>query len=140
MNRNASQHLLVIQNITDGELCSFAYAGKTNNAGSPVQKSINKLLQKHTKYPKSYIDDVSIFSQTWEGNLEQIFRRIRNVGLTVNLENISSIIMKWNSLDHVHVIWSENILQDLLKVETIRKISKPSRKKEPRSLLILTSY
>lgn len=65
-----------------------SYALWRIKAGSIFQKSVDKLFQKHNKYCRSYIDDVAIFSRTWEEHpdLGQIFQCITDAGLTVHLE------------------------------------------------------
>ncbi|GFS97187.1 retrovirus-related Pol polyprotein from transposon 17.6 [Trichonephila clavipes] len=59
------------------------------NAGRTFQKSMDQVLSPHHNYCRSYIDDVAVFSETWSGHmqhLEGIFKTLREVGLTVNLE------------------------------------------------------
>ncbi|GFW97134.1 integrase core domain protein [Trichonephila clavipes] len=47
-------------------------------------------MSPHHNYCRSYIDDVAVFSETSSGHmqhLEGVFKTLREVGLTVNLEN-----------------------------------------------------
>ncbi|GFT51690.1 retrovirus-related Pol polyprotein from transposon opus [Trichonephila clavipes] len=59
------------------------------NAGSTFQKSMDQVLSPHHNYCRSYIDDVAVFSETWSDHmqhLEGVFKTLRAVGLTVNIE------------------------------------------------------
>ncbi|GFW34083.1 hypothetical protein TNCV_287671 [Trichonephila clavipes] len=59
------------------------------NAGSKFQKSMDQVLSPHHNYCRSYIDDVAVFSETWSDHmqhLEGVFKTLRAVGLTVNIE------------------------------------------------------
>ncbi|GFW80921.1 retrovirus-related Pol polyprotein from transposon 297 [Trichonephila clavipes] len=59
------------------------------NAGSTFQKSMDNALLLHRKYCRSYIDDVAIYSTTWNEHLDHIakvFKSLQEVGLKVNLE------------------------------------------------------
>ncbi|GFT87687.1 retrovirus-related Pol polyprotein from transposon 297 [Trichonephila clavipes] len=81
------------------------------NAGSTFQKSMDNALLLHRKYCRSYIDDVAIYSTTWNEHL-----------------------------DHIAKFGSGKHSPDPEKVETIRKLSRPTTKSEVRSFLGLTSY
>ncbi|GFT39919.1 retrovirus-related Pol polyprotein from transposon 297 [Trichonephila clavipes] len=59
------------------------------NAGSTFQKSMDNALLLHRKYCRSYIDDIAIYSTTWNEHLDHIakvFKSLQEVGLKVNLE------------------------------------------------------
>ncbi|GFW61286.1 retrovirus-related Pol polyprotein from transposon 17.6 [Trichonephila clavipes] len=89
------------------------------NAGSTFQKSMDNALLLHRKYCRSYIDDVAIYSTTWNEHLDHIakvFKSLQEVGLKGKHS------------------------PDPEKVETIRKLSRPTTKSEVRSFLGLTSY
>ncbi|GFU24235.1 enzymatic polyprotein [Trichonephila clavipes] len=46
------------------------------NAGSTFQKSMDNALLLHRKYCRSYIDDVAIYSTTWNEHLDHIAKLV----------------------------------------------------------------
>ncbi|GBM08849.1 Retrovirus-related Pol polyprotein from transposon 297 [Araneus ventricosus] len=111
------------------------------NAGSTFQRSMNKALAPHREYCRSYIDDVPIYSQSWRDHLlhiESVFRSLREVGLTVNLEKCA---FGHNQVKFLgHIVGSGQHSPDPEKAEVLRNLSRPSTKKELRSFLGLASY
>jgi hypothetical protein len=111
------------------------------NAGSTFQKSIDKALELHKAYCRSYIDDLAIFSKTWLEHcvhIQRVFKTLREVGLTVNLEKCEFGKNQVRFLGHL--IGSGQHSPDPEKVEVIKSLAKPTTKKEVRSLLGLASY
>ncbi|GFV14932.1 retrovirus-related Pol polyprotein from transposon 297 [Trichonephila clavipes] len=111
------------------------------NAGSTFQKSMDNALLLHRKYCRSYIDDVAIYSTTWNEHLDHIakvFKSFQEVGLKVNLEKCAFGRKSVKFLGHI--VGSGKHSPDPEKVETIRKLSRPTTKSEVRSFLGLTSY
>lgn len=111
------------------------------NAGSTFQKSMDQALFPHRKYCRSYIDDLAIYSASWNQHLhhiDQVFKTLRDIGLTVNLEKCD---FGKNSVKFLgHVIGSGKHSPDPEKVEAIKKLGRPVTKKDVRSLLGLASY
>jgi len=59
------------------------------NSGSTFQRSMDKVLSDHREYCRSYIDDVAIFSKSWNehlGHIDKVFKTLVEAGLTINLE------------------------------------------------------
>lgn len=111
------------------------------NAGSTFQRSMNKILAPHRKFCEAYIDDVAVYSETWSEHLDhirQVFRTLRDVGLTVNLEKCEFGKKQVKFLGHV--IGSGIHSPDPQKVEAIRNMPRPITKKEVRSIMGLASY
>ncbi|GFW47334.1 retrovirus-related Pol polyprotein from transposon 17.6 [Trichonephila clavipes] len=111
------------------------------NARSTFQKSMDNDLLLHRKYCRSYIDDVAIYSTTWNEHLDHIakvFKSLQEVGLKVNLEKCAFGRKSVKFLGHI--VGSGKHSPDPEKVETIRKLSRPTTKSEVRSFLGLTSY
>ncbi|GFX77172.1 retrovirus-related Pol polyprotein from transposon 17.6 [Trichonephila clavipes] len=111
------------------------------NAGSTFQKSMDNALLLHRKYCRSYIDDVAIYSTTWDEHLDhaaKVFKFLQEVGLKVNLNKCAFGRKSVKFLGHI--VGSEKHSPDPEKVETIRKLSRPTTKSELRSSLGLTSY
>ncbi|GFW46295.1 hypothetical protein TNCV_1387971 [Trichonephila clavipes] len=70
------------------QFCVMPFGMK--NAGSTFQKVMDQVLVKHRAYCRSYIDDVAVFSQTWEQHIKHlcvVFQTIQRVGFTINLKN-----------------------------------------------------
>ncbi|GBL77650.1 Transposon Ty3-I Gag-Pol polyprotein, partial [Araneus ventricosus] len=111
------------------------------NAGSTFQRSMDKALIPHREYCHSYIDDVAIYSQSWRDHLlhiDSVFRSLREVGLTVNLEKCAFGQKRVKFLGHI--VGSCQHSPDPEKAEVLRNLSRPSTKKELRSFLGLASY
>ncbi|GFW25971.1 retrovirus-related Pol polyprotein from transposon 17.6 [Trichonephila clavipes] len=109
--------------------------------GSTFQKTMDNALLLHRKYCRSYIDDVAIYSTTWDEHLDHIakvFKFLKEVGLKVNLKQCALGRKSVKFLGHI--VGSGKHSPDSEKVETIRKLSRPTTKSEVRSFLGLTSY
>ncbi|GFW26815.1 retrovirus-related Pol polyprotein from transposon 297 [Trichonephila clavipes] len=111
------------------------------NAGSTFQKSMDNALLLNQKYCRSYIDDVAIYSTTWDEHLDhiaQVFMSLQEVGLKVNLKKC---VFGRKTVKFLgHIVGSGKHSPDPEKVETIWKPSRLTTKGEARSFLGLTSY
>ncbi|GFW79901.1 retrovirus-related Pol polyprotein from transposon 17.6 [Trichonephila clavipes] len=111
------------------------------NDGSTFQKSRDSALLLHRKYCHSYIDDYDIYSATWDEHFDHIakvFKSLQEVGLKVNLKKVFPFGRK--SVKFLgHIIGSGKHSPDPEKVETIRKLSRPTTRSEARIFLSLTS-
>ncbi|GFU38998.1 retrovirus-related Pol polyprotein from transposon opus [Trichonephila clavipes] len=88
----------------------LCYALRDEERREYLSKVMDQVLVKHRAYCRSYIDDVAVFSKTWEQHMK-----------------------------HLCVVF-QTIQKDPGKVESIKNISVPTTKKEIRSFLGLTSY
>ncbi|GFU00793.1 retrovirus-related Pol polyprotein from transposon 17.6 [Trichonephila clavipes] len=52
------------------QFCVMPFGMK--NAGSTFQKVMDQVLVKHRAYCRSYIDDVAVFSKTWEQHMKHL--------------------------------------------------------------------
>ncbi|GFW28097.1 retrovirus-related Pol polyprotein from transposon opus [Trichonephila clavipes] len=71
------------------QFCVMPFGMK--NAGSTFQKVMDQVLVKHRAYCRSYIDDVAVFSKTWEQHMKHlcvVFQTIQKVGFTINLKKV----------------------------------------------------
>ncbi|GFX18065.1 retrovirus-related Pol polyprotein from transposon 297 [Trichonephila clavipes] len=96
-----------------------------------AKKSMDNALLLHRKYCRSYIDDVAIYSTTWNEHLDHIakvFKSLQEVGLKVNLEKCAFGRKSVKFLGHI--VGSGKHSPDPEKVETIRKLSRPTTKSE----------
>ncbi|GBL99975.1 Retrovirus-related Pol polyprotein from transposon 17.6, partial [Araneus ventricosus] len=111
------------------------------NAGSTFQRSMDKILSKHRRYCRAYIDDAAIFSENWEEHkkhIREVFQTLQDSNLTVNLEKCEFGKKEVKFLGHV--VGSGRHSPDPEKIETIKRLSQPTTKKEVRSLLGLANY
>ncbi|GFY33751.1 retrovirus-related Pol polyprotein from transposon 297 [Trichonephila clavipes] len=98
------------------------------NAGSTFQKSMDNALLLHRKYCRSYIDDVAIYSNEHLDHIAKVFKSLKEVGLKVNLEKCAFGRKSVKFLGHI--VGSGKHSPDPEKVETIRKLSRPTTKSE----------
>ena len=85
------------------------------NASATFSRLVNLLLKGLEYCSGAYLDDIIIFSNTWEDHLKHIrvvFSRIRNAGLTLNKNKCVFATGELDYLGH-HV--------GLRKVEPLRK-------------------
>ncbi|GFV62683.1 retrovirus-related Pol polyprotein from transposon 17.6 [Trichonephila clavipes] len=92
------------------QFCVMPFGMK--NAGSTFQKVMDQVLVKHRAYCRSYIDDVAVFSKTWEQHMKHlcvVFQTIQKVGFTINLKKCNFARRRVKFLGHV--VGSGNIPQ-----------------------------
>lgn len=54
-----------------------------------IQRLMDKVLQSESQFALAYIDDITMFSHTWEAHrtdLQSVLQRLREAGLTVNVK------------------------------------------------------
>ena len=99
------------------------------------------LLLNHTDYTSVYIDDVAVFSNTWEEHQHHrttVFNVLRNAGLTIQaakaqLANTSCVFLG-------HRIGGGYISPHEAKISAIRDFIQPHLKKEVRAFIGLLNY
>jgi hypothetical protein len=100
------------------------------NAPATFQRMINQIV---TDIPgcEAYIDDVIIYSETWDEHVERIrllFQKLAYANLTVNL--VKSEFGQTTVLYLGHVVGQGQVRPYQAKVEAIERFPPPSRKKE----------
>jgi len=103
-----------------------------------MEKILNQLL---FKICLVYLDDVSIYSDSFEGmlsRLEQVFARLRSANLKLNPKKCSFFKREIRYLGHV--VSREGIKTDPEKISAIRDWPIPRTKKQVRSFLGFCSY
>ena len=106
------------------------------------QEMMDKVLgeAKHV-YAMAYLDDVLIWSKTFEEHLyhmEQIFKKLENAGLKLKISKCDFLLQQIKYLGHV--ISEEGIQPDPDKVSAIKSMSAPKDVTGIRSFLGMTSY
>ncbi|GFU81436.1 retrovirus-related Pol polyprotein from transposon 297 [Trichonephila clavipes] len=74
------------------------------NAAATYQRAMSKVVQTISDFACAYIDDLAIFSDTWEehlNHLEEVFKRLEHFNFSVNLEKCEFARQKVKYLGHV---------------------------------------
>ena len=105
------------------------------------QRLMNYVLRSCESYAKSYIDDIAVYSQTWEEHLEhlgEVFRRLVSADLHVKLVKCHFGVSKVHYLGHV--IGQGEIEPDQQKIAGVQSYPVPATKKNVRAFLGLVGY
>lgn len=111
------------------------------NSGPTFQRAMNEVLSPHRQYSRAYIDDVAVFSHSWEDHLKHltaVLRTLTEVGLTANLNKCKFAQSEVRYLGHV--VGSGLHAPYPNRIEAISKLERPTTKKELRSVLGLCNY
>ena len=111
------------------------------NAGASYQRIMNKILEPHGRYAVAYIDDIAVYSDTWEDHLKHIaavLHSFREAGITFRLDKCKFAHSELKFLGHK--IGNGTVQLNELKVESIMNIERPFTKKALRSYLGLMNY
>ena len=100
------------------------------NAPSTFQRLVNNLLRGCETFAAAYLDDIIIFSSTWEDHVKHIrmiFDRIHGAGLTIKK---SKCVFASASVEYLgHVVGVGKVEPRRLKVAAILEFPPPSDKK-----------
>jgi hypothetical protein len=111
------------------------------NASATFQRLVDTVLRDCSDYCRQYIDDVAIFSDTWEDHLkhvDMVLTKIQDAGLTIKP---SKSKIANNEVTYLgHTIGNGKIKPMLDKLESVEKFPLPVTKKNVRSFLGLTGY
>ena len=111
--------------------------------GAPAtfQRLMDRVIAGLSEFTSTYLDDVIIFSETWEEHLQHIratLERLRKAGLTVKAKKSQF------GADHCtylgHIVGGGIIQPDTGKVEAVRDFPIPTTKKQLRTFLGLSGY
>jgi len=112
------------------------------NALATFQRLMNTVLEGTTwKHTMDYIDDINVYSKTWEdhlNHLEDVLERLRKAKLKINAEKCHFYTQEAHFLEHVVGIYG--VALDPEKVEKVAKYPIPKCLKEVRSFLGLVRY
>lgn len=110
-------------------------------AAATFQRLVDKLLEAHAEYAAAYIDDVIIFSQTWEEHLEHleaVIKKIKETGLTVNPEKCSIGMRSTHYLGFI--VGQGEVRPVVSKVQAIKQVPTPKNKREVQRFLGMVGY
>lgn len=111
------------------------------NAASTYQRVINGILAPHRQYACAYIDDVAIYSESWDEHLEhldKVLASLDKAGLTLNVSKCRFAQQEVKFLGHI--VGSGRHGTDPEKVRAIKEIPAPETKRQLRSFLGLANY
>ncbi|GFY05479.1 retrovirus-related Pol polyprotein from transposon 17.6 [Trichonephila clavipes] len=111
------------------------------NAAATYQRAMSKVAQTVSDFACAYIDDLAIFSDTWEehiNHLKEIFKRLEHFNFSVNLGKCEFARQKVKYLGHV--IGSGRHSPDKERIKAIQNLQAPTSKKQLRSALRLCNF
>lgn len=111
------------------------------NSAATFQRVMNEVLHEHREYASAYIDDVAIYSNSWEEHLDhlrKVLETIRKVGLTVKAAKCRFAQRSVKYLGHV--VGSGCHAPDSERIEAVSHLKPPTTKKDLRSMLGLFNY
>ena len=111
------------------------------SAPSVFSALMDKVLMGAAAYAMCYIDDIIIFSETFEDHmthLEDILNRLKKAGLKVKVSKCDFLMSQVKYLGHV--ISSKGISPDPEKTKAIEKLNPPTSVKGVRSFVGMASY
>lgn len=111
------------------------------NSGATFVRMMDKVLEGFDEFADSFIDDIGIFSDTWEFHVEHlraVFQSLREAKLVAKP---SKCFVGYGELEFLgHIAGSGNIKPVQDKVSAIRQFPVPVTKKQIRSFLGLIGF
>ena len=121
------------------EFCFMPFG--LRNGPAVFQRMMDGLLHQDKEMSQVYIDDIAVFSSTWEehcGHIARVLSRLRKAGLTANVKKCQWGQTKCEFLGHV--VGAGKVTPVELKVRAVREFQQPQSKKQVRQFLGLTGY
>ena len=112
-----------------------------HGAPSTCQRMMDQLLEGTRQFATAYLDDVIIYSETWEEHLQhvsEILRRLQTAGLTAKPSKCHFGTTQCVYLGHV--VGGGQVRPQEQKLCAVREFPVPTTKKEVRVFLGLTGY
>lgn len=111
------------------------------NAAATFQRVMNGMLRIHKGYAAAYIDDVAVYSTTWDEHLihlTKVLDSIKEAGLKVNLKKCKFAQAKVKYLGHV--IGSGGHSPDPIRTQALLELPAPRTKTELRRVLGMFNF
>ena len=121
------------------QFCTMPFGLK--GAPTTFQRLMDIILEGMQDFSSAYIDDISIFSDSWPEHLHhlrQVFMGLLNEGLKAKKKKCKFAVTKCSHLGHV--IGQGRVEPEQTKVEAVREFSRPKTKKDVRAFLGLVGY
>ena len=110
-------------------------------AGASYQRAMDNMLSKHQEYAAGYIDDISVYSDSWKlhlTQLEKVLLEFLNSGMTLKLKKCFFGRSQVQFLGHIVGSGGISVVHD--KVEAIKSLPEPTTKKLLRGFLGMCGY
>ena len=111
------------------------------NGPAVFQRLMDQVLHQDSERAVVYIDDIGIFSSTWEDHCRDIrlvLTRLKDAGLTAN---VSKCCWGHTHCEFLgHLVGEGMVSPADLKVQAVRQFTRPGTKKQVRQFLGLTGY
>ncbi len=111
------------------------------NSGATFQRLIDDVLEGCENFARGYIDDLVIFSNTWEDHkihVREVLRRLTEAGLTVKPNKCTFGASTVQYLGHV--VGSGGVAPNKDKVKEVLNFPRPTTKRDIRAFLGLSGY
>ena len=111
------------------------------NSSATFQSLVDTVLRDRTQYCKQYIDDICIYSDTWEEHLvhlDTVLTKLEEAGLTIKPSKSKVAYSEVTYLGHT--VGNSQIKPMLSKIEAVKNFLHPITKKNVRAFLGLTGY
>ena len=121
------------------EFCYMPFG--LRNGPAVFQRLMDSLLHRYKEFSQVYIDDIAVFSTSWEEHCTHIgvvLGRLKDAGLTANVKKCQWAQTQVEFLGHV--VGSGKVCPADLKVLAVRDFPLPQTKKSVRQFLGLTGY
>ena len=112
-----------------------------HGAPATFQRLMDRVLRPHQAYSSAYIDDIIIFSGTWDQHLqhlEAVMGALRQADLTANAKKCQVGLTETNYLGHT--IGRGCVKPQQRKIEKIRDWPRPVTRKQVKSFMGLMAY
>jgi len=111
------------------------------NAPGTFQRLVQRVLLGLDKFTAAYLDDILIFSDSWQDHLahiREVLKRIKSAGLTLKRKKcvFASAIVEYLG----HTVGLGTVAPRMQKVEAILNFPRPADRKQLRSYLGLAGY
>ena len=111
------------------------------NGPATFQRLMDRLLHQDLDIARVYIDDIAVFSPSWEthcADLARVLGRLRQAGLTANLSKCQFGQTTCEFLGHL--VGKGKVSPSALKVKAVQDFVFPRTKRQVRQFLGLTGY
>ncbi|KAJ1110626.1 hypothetical protein NDU88_007975 [Pleurodeles waltl] len=111
------------------------------NAPATFQRLVNQVLAGLDEFSAAYLDDIAVFSSTWEGHLQHLWRvleALQKAGLTIKASKCQ--IGQGSVVYLGHQVGSGQVAPLQPKIDTILAWEPPKTQTEMRAFLGLTGY
>ena len=111
------------------------------NGPAVFQRMMDKILHEELEHCRVYIDDIVIFSQSWEQHCQHItcvMERLKTAGLTANVKKCQWAKQRFEFLGHT--VGVGLVSPSVCKTQALREFQRPSTKRGVRQFLGLAGY